>query len=72
MTKTRKYKHMKLDLNITPIEKWLPGYKKPVIISGPCSAETEWQLLSTANELAETGKVHLLACNYRGRKPKTC
>ncbi len=60
---------MKLELNITPIEKWLPGYKKPVIISGPCSAETEWQLLSTANELAETGKVHLFRAGIW--KPRT-
>ncbi len=60
---------MKLDLNITPIEKWLPGYKKPVIISGPCSAETEMQLLSTAEELAETGKVHLFRAGIW--KPRT-
>jgi chorismate mutase len=60
---------MKLELNITPIEKWLPGHKKPVIISGPCSAETERQLLSTAVELAETGKVHLFRAGIW--KPRT-
>ena len=35
----------------------LPGLdmKKPVIIAGPCSAETEDQVLETARKLAEAG-----------------
>jgi chorismate mutase len=60
---------MKFELNITPIERWLPGYRKPVIISGPCSAETEGQLLSTAEVLAVTGKVHLFRAGIW--KPRT-
>jgi len=31
--------------------------KQPVIISGPCSAETEFQVLETAIRLAKTGRV---------------
>ena len=34
-------------------EKW---NKRPLIISGPCSAETEEQVLETATRLAKTGK----------------
>ena len=34
--------------------------KRPLIISGPCSAETEEQVLETAKRLANTGKVDLL------------
>jgi len=60
---------MKLNLNISPIEKWLPNCGKPVLISGPCSAETEEQLLITAKELAETGKVHLFRAGIW--KPRT-
>ena len=43
------------NLNIHPIT--LPGLelKRPIIISGPCSAETEEQTLSTARELAAQG-----------------
>ena len=38
-------------------EKW---NKRPLIISGPCSAETEEQMIETATRLAKTGKVDLL------------
>ena len=36
----------------------LPGVstQKPMIIAGPCSAETEEQVLTTARELAANGK----------------
>jgi len=60
---------MNIELNIIPIEKWLPGYKKPIFISGPCSAETEKQLLSTAEELADNGIVHIFRAGIW--KPRT-
>ncbi len=41
----------------------------PLIISGPCSAETEEQLLNTALQLAATGKVHMLRAGIW--KPRT-
>ena len=34
--------------------------KRPLIISGPCSAESEEQVLQTASQLAATGKVDIL------------
>lgn len=43
--------------------------KRPLIISGPCSAETEEQLLGTAQRLAATGKVNMLRAGIW--KPRT-
>lgn len=43
--------------------------KQPVIISGPCSAETELQVLETAIRLAKTGKVDMLRAGIW--KPRT-
>ena len=43
--------------------------KRPLIISGPCSAETEEQLLATAERLAATGKVDMLRAGIW--KPRT-
>jgi chorismate mutase len=43
--------------------------QRPLIISGPCSAETEEQLIGTAQRLANTGKVHVLRAGIW--KPRT-
>jgi chorismate mutase len=43
--------------------------KRPLIISGPCSAETEAQVLETAQRLAATGKVDMLRAGIW--KPRT-
>lgn len=43
--------------------------KRPFIISGPCSAETEYQVLETARRLAATGKVDLMRAGIW--KPRT-
>ena len=43
--------------------------KRPLIISGPCSAETEEQVLETATRLANTGKVDILRAGIW--KPRT-
>ena len=43
--------------------------KRPLIISGPCSAETEEQVLQTAQRLANTGKVDALRAGIW--KPRT-
>lgn len=48
------------------MEKWT---KRPLIISGPCSAETEEQVVSTATALAATGKVDVLRAGIW--KPRT-
>ncbi|MHA4845855.1 chorismate mutase [Flavitalea antarctica] len=47
-------------------EKW---DKRPLIISGPCSAETEEQVIQTATRLANTGKVDMLRAGIW--KPRT-
>jgi chorismate mutase len=43
--------------------------KRPLIISGPCSAETEEQVLETAQRLKATGKVDMLRAGIW--KPRT-
>lgn len=43
---------MKLDLNIIPLKNWFPNYSKPGLIVGPCSAESEEQMLETAKSIA--------------------
>ena len=47
-------------------QKWA---KRPLIISGPCSAETEEQVLETAMRLHKTGKVDMLRAGIW--KPRT-
>ena len=47
-------------------EKW---NKRPLIISGPCSAETEEQVVETATRLAKTGKIDVLRAGIW--KPRT-
>lgn len=60
---------MKLNLDIVPLSSWLNTGKEPLVIAGPCSAETEEQLLSTAHLLAATGKVSVLRAGIW--KPRT-
>ena len=55
----------KLDINHS---NGLPTVK-PIIISGPCSAESPEQLMSTAQELAKTGKINILRAGVW--KPRT-
>lgn len=43
--------------------------KRPLIISGPCSAESEYQVLDTARRLAATGKVDIIRAGIW--KPRT-
>ena len=43
--------------------------KRPLIISGPCSAETEEQMIETAVQLAATGKIDMLRAGIW--KPRT-
>ena len=50
---------MKLNLNIENTEDWLPN-KNPIIISGPCSVESEEQVLQTAVEVSKSNKVSVL------------
>jgi chorismate mutase len=43
---------MKLELDILPLSDWGINYQKPLLIAGPCSAESEEQLLRTASQIA--------------------
>ena len=60
---------MTLKLDINPIKAWLPHIDNPLLISGPCSLETEKQALDTARLLAKDKRVFV----YRGGvwKPRT-
>ena len=53
-------------MQATILEKW---GKKPFLIAGPCSAETEDQVLETAVRLKNTGKIDLLRSGIW--KPRT-
>jgi chorismate mutase len=42
--------------NLIPIQQWFPEFETDIpLISGPCSAESELQLMQTAEALANTG-----------------
>ncbi len=60
---------MTLKLDINPIKTWLPKLDNPLLISGPCSLESENQALDTARLLAKDKRVFV----YRGGvwKPRT-
>ena len=60
---------MVANLKVMPISHWLPKIDNPLLISGPCSLESEEQALSTARELAKDKRVFV----YRGGiwKPRT-
>jgi len=48
---------------------WLPKTERPILIAGPCSAETEEQVLETSQRLHKTGKVDILRAGIW--KPRT-
>jgi chorismate mutase len=62
---------MKIDLKIQPLSTWIKpaNENQPLIIAGPCSAETEEQLVATAQLLAKTGKLSALRAGIW--KPRT-
>ncbi len=51
------------------IKTWLPSINEPLIISGPCGAESIEQLLKTAQQLKEINKVSLFRAGVW--KPRT-
>ncbi|HWR75516.1 MAG TPA: hypothetical protein VN276_07740, partial [Bacteroidales bacterium] len=60
---------METALNTLPIQEWI-GYKnRPFLISGPCSAETEEQVIKTARQLAELKTVNIFRAGIW--KPRT-
>lgn len=55
--------------NIRPLQEWLNVSASPVVIAGPCSAETEQQVLKTAHMLNQLGSVQLFRAGIW--KPRT-
>jgi len=60
---------MTIHLEILPLSSWLPFTSLPFVIAGPCSAETEEQVLSTAFELAKIPQVKIFRAGIW--KPRT-
>ena len=44
-----------MELDLQPIKLEGVSEERPLIIAGPCSAETEEQVMSTAKQLADNG-----------------
>jgi len=59
---------MSVNLNVNPLESWIKLKSKPLVIAGPCSAETPEQLLATAQGLKNL-KVDILRAGIW--KPRT-
>lgn len=60
---------MKVELAVEPLGSWIDTNGKPLIIAGPCSAETEDQLVETARQLKELNAVHVIRAGVW--KPRT-
>jgi len=56
-------------MKIKTIEECFPKLKKPIIIAGPCSAETEDQVMQTAREIKEIPNVQIFRAGIW--KPRT-
>jgi chorismate mutase len=60
---------MQASFETTPVKTWLPVDKLPLVIAGPCSAESEEQVMSTARELAKIPQVKVFRAGLW--KPRT-
>lgn len=60
---------MTMELKTIDIHEWTGKGEGPVLISGPCSAETPEQVEATVEQLAATGKVNVLRAGIW--KPRT-
>ena len=58
-----------LNRGVKGISSWLKVKKAPFVIAGPCSAESEQQMLATAKKLAKLPYVHLFRAGIW--KPRT-
>ncbi len=57
------------ELDVQPLSSWIDTNGKPLIIAGPCSAETEEQFLETARGIKAGGYAHVLRAGVW--KPRT-
>lgn len=60
---------MTVKLDILPLSAWLPNQANPFVIAGPCSAESEEQVLTTARQLAAIPQVRVFRAGIW--KPRT-
>ena len=60
---------MTAHLDILPLALWMPSSSVPLVIAGPCSAESEEQVVSTAIELAKIPQVKVFRAGIW--KPRT-
>ncbi|MBK7174037.1 MAG: bifunctional 3-deoxy-7-phosphoheptulonate synthase/chorismate mutase type II [Bacteroidales bacterium] len=58
-----------MQFDITPLKDWLPFSHLPLVISGPCSAESHEQLLTTARALSRIPQVRVFRAGIW--KPRT-
>ena len=56
-------------MDIKPMNKWIPNLKRPLVIAGPCSAETEEQMLATAKAVVQIEDVRIFRAGIW--KPRT-
>jgi len=56
-------------LKILPLNEWIDTDGKPLVVAGPCSAESEDQLLKTAHQLAAIRQVNVFRAGIW--KPRT-
>ncbi|MFL0162875.1 chorismate mutase [Aquirufa salirivi] len=60
---------MNANLEVVPMQEWIQTDGKPLIIAGPCSAETEDQVLETARRIKAEGYAHIMRAGVW--KPRT-
>ena len=60
---------MSINLNVEAVNSWLNINSKPIVTAGPCSAESEEQVMEVANALASSGKVSMFRAGVW--KPRT-
>jgi chorismate mutase len=65
----KRRKNVAETFDIKPLQDWLPAVKLPLVIAGPCSAESEEQVLSTATELSKIPQVKVFRAGIW--KPRT-
>ena len=62
-------KHPVKNMDIEPLNSWIPVTHQPFVIAGPCSAETEHQVMETAMGLAAIPQVKVFRAGIW--KPRT-
>ena len=65
----KKQININMGLDVKGISDWGLGLNSPLVISGPCSAESEEQVINTAKEIKALGKVNVLRAGIW--KPRT-